>query len=81
MHSKGGHVDFLQIGGLDGVDNDGEERVCTSLEKLLGVDIDSWQPAAKAGMWVIPSDEVVCADAAGPLGVGWVFLWVPAMRV
>lgn len=55
----------LALDGLDGVDDDGHGAILDGLERLLGVDVDRGQPAAKAGVRVVPAD-----DDFGAAGLG-----------
>jgi hypothetical protein len=41
--------------GLDGVDDDSDGAGCQLLKGLLCVDVDGGEPAAKAGMRVVPA--------------------------
>lgn len=49
--------DDLALDGLDGVDDDGDSARGELLERLLSVDVDGRQPAAEAGVGVVPADD------------------------
>lgn len=49
--------DDLSLDGLDGIDDDGDGSWGKLLEALLGVDIDTGQPATETRMRVVPSDD------------------------
>jgi hypothetical protein len=42
---------------LDGVDDDGDGARRELFEGLLRVDVDGGEPAAEAGMGVVPADD------------------------
>lgn len=48
--------DNFSLYGLDGVDDDCDGARGELLERLLGVDVDGGEPAAEAGMGVVPAD-------------------------
>lgn len=49
--------DDLTLDGLDGIDDDGDGTGRQLLERLLSVDIDGREPAAKTGVRVIPANN------------------------
>lgn len=49
--------DDLALDGLDGIDDDGDGSWGKLLEALLGVDINTRQPAAETRMRVVPSND------------------------
>lgn len=49
--------DDLALDGLDGVDDDGDGARVELLKALLGVDVDAGEPAAKAGVGMVPADD------------------------
>ena len=48
--------DDFALDGLDRVDDDGDGAARQGFEGLLGVDVDGGEPAAEAGMGVVPAD-------------------------
>lgn len=69
--------DDLALDGLDGVNDDGDGAGGQLLEGLLSVDIDAREPATKAGVRVVPSDdgfrpvlELESCVYLGPTGAG-----------
>ncbi len=51
--------DHFALDGLDRVDDDGHRACVELLEGLLRVDVDGRQPAAEAGVRVVPPDDGV----------------------
>ena len=56
--------DDFALDGLDGVDDDGDGARGQLFEGLLRVDVDAGEPAAEAGVRVVPADD-------GFLSVEW----------
>ena len=54
--SEGVDDDFAFY-GLDGVDDDGDGAGGELFEGLLRVDVDGGEPAAEAGVGVVPADD------------------------
>ena len=55
IYEAEGVNDDFSLDGLDGVDDDGDGAGGELFEGLLGVDVDGGEPAAKAGMRVVPA--------------------------
>lgn len=48
--------DNFSFDGLDGIDDDGDSARSKLFEGLLGVNVDGGEPAAEAGVGMVPSD-------------------------
>lgn len=59
--------DDLTLDGLNGIDDDGDGAGCQLLKRLLSVDIDGREPAAKTGVGVIPANNSFRSDEQGRL--------------
>lgn len=57
--------DDLSLDGLDGINDNCDGSRGQLLEGLLCVDIDGGQPAAEAGMGVIPADNGLRSGSKG----------------
>ena len=58
--------DDFAFDGLDGVDDDSDGAGGELFEGLLRVDVDGGEPAAEAGVGVVPADY--CFGSAGRTG-------------
>jgi len=70
VDSECSDIQLLKVHRLYGVDNDGNEGVCTHLEQLLCVHVDPGEPAPETRVGMVPPDDVVCVYFAHPLRVG-----------
>lgn len=59
IRAESANVDLAGGDGAVGVDNEGEPRVLVGLVGHLGVDVDTGEPAAVAGVGVVPADCVL----------------------